>query len=923
VGMRITGLAISCLLILLTFPVFATPARAGSDLRSRLESPLASEGDGVHHLGLKPSPSEGVPQAGLPRSYSLGKTLGASADLSAQLPPVGDQGVQGSCTAWATSYYYKSWSEKQEHTSWNLGDSFYQFSPSFMYNQINDGVDEGSNFYDALSLLQNTGDVDIAEMPYNQYNYTLQPTAAQKEAAKPYRIPSGWGYLWNNSYDSPYSPPNNISSAKAWLDSGQPLVMGLPIYGDFPDYYEGPAAYYDYDETSGMLGGHGVCICGYDDNANSGGSDADHKGGFKMVNSWGTGWNGGGFVYLSYDFVKRYVYEAWTMGDLSGDGPSISSLSKSSGSVGDSIYINGNNFGMNRRNARVTFNGTTATQVSFTNSRVTVTVPTGATTGSVIVYDWEGTASNSVTFTVGEKVVKPPPTISSITPNTATRGTTVRITNLAGAGFQQGGTTVVKLRKSGAGDITATGVSVQSANKITCQFSIPSNAPGGPWNLHVRNPDGQAATRSNAFTVSSAEVTYPTWYLAEGSSDWGFSTYISIGNPNSTPVSAQITYMTPTGQVPGGTVNMPAKSQATVNPADTVGVKDFSTKVVCLEGKTICVDRTMSWTGLGASVPEAHSSVGVTSPAKTWYLAEGSSKWGFETWLLIQNPNADSASVTLTYMIEGAPPVSVAKTVPGNSRRSFNMAQDIGERDASIKVTGNLPVIAERAMYRYNRREGHDSIGTTTPALDYYLAEGSTAWDFTTYLLVQNPNNQPSNVAITLMTDKGPQTLPAFSLPANSRKTIRVNDLLPGKDFSTRVHGSRPIIAERSMYWNSPAGEACHDSIGLSAPHTVFYLADGQSSEGRETYTLVQNPNPGAVTVEVSYLTPDGAENRSFTDTIPGNSRRSYNMANVIPSRRASVVVNCKTSGKKIIVERAMYWNSRSAGTDTIGGYSD
>jgi hypothetical protein len=28
-------------------------------------------------------------------------------------------------------------------------------------------------------------------------------------------------------------------------------------------------------------------------------------------------------------------------------------------------------------------------------------------------------------------------------------------------------------------------------------------------------------------------------------------------------------------------------------------------------------------------------------------------------------------------------------------------------------------------------------------------------------------------------------------------------------------------------------------------------------------------------------------------------------------------------SGKKIMVERAMYWNNRSAGTDTIGGYSD
>ncbi|MBN1288833.1 MAG: hypothetical protein JXA49_04260 [Actinobacteria bacterium] len=29
------------------------------------------------------------------------------------------------------------------------------------------------------------------------------------------------------------------------------------------------------------------------------------------------------------------------------------------------------------------------------------------------------------------------------------------------------------------------------------------------------------------------------------------------------------------------------------------------------------------------------------------------------------------------------------------------------------------------------------------------------------------------------------------------------------------------------------------------------------------------------------------------------------------------------TAGRKIMVERAMYWNGRGAGTDTTGGYSD
>ena len=37
----------------------------------------------------------------------------------------------------------------------------------------------------------------------------------------------------------------------------------------------------------------------------------------------------------------------------------------------------------------------------------------------------------------------------------------------------------------------------------------------------------------------------------------------------------------------------------------------------------------------------------------------------------------------------------------------------------------------------------------------------------------------------------------------------------------------------------------------------------------------------------------------------------------------AAIMVTSKTSGKKIMCERAMYWNNRGAGTDTIGGFSD
>ena len=76
-----------------------------------------------------------------------------------------------------------------------------------------------------------------------------------------------------------------------------------------------------------------------------------------------------------------------------------------------------------------------------------------------------------------------------------------------------------------------------------------------------------------------------------------------------------------------------------------------------------------------------------------------------------------------------------------------------------------MPVIPERAMYRNNRREGHDSTGTTAPSRDYYLAEGTTNWGFKTYVLVQNPNNARNTVTVTYMTPKGPVQQKPFTMP--------------------------------------------------------------------------------------------------------------------------------------------------------------
>jgi len=79
--------------------------------------------------------------------------------------------------------------------------------------------------------------------------------------------------------------------------------------------------------------------------------------------------------------------------------PSISGLSPSSGTVGASVTVGGSGFGPTQGASTAKFNNTTATPTSWSDTTVVTPVPTGATTGPVVI-TVAGTASNGVTFTV-------------------------------------------------------------------------------------------------------------------------------------------------------------------------------------------------------------------------------------------------------------------------------------------------------------------------------------------------------------------------------------------------------------------------------------------------------------------------------------------------------------------------------------------
>jgi len=85
--------------------------------------------------------------------------------------------------------------------------------------------------------------------------------------------------------------------------------------------------------------------------------------------------------------------------------PSITNLSPASAPVGSAVTITGTGFGASQGGSTVKFynNISAGTATAWSDTSITATVPSGATTGNVVV-TVSSVASNTVSFTVGEAI---------------------------------------------------------------------------------------------------------------------------------------------------------------------------------------------------------------------------------------------------------------------------------------------------------------------------------------------------------------------------------------------------------------------------------------------------------------------------------------------------------------------------------------
>lgn len=297
------------------------------------------------------------------------------------------------------------------------------------------------------------------------------------------------------------------------------------------------------------------------------------------------------------------------------------------------------------------------------------------------------------------------------------------------------------------------------------------------------------------------------WYFAEGCTrelpDANFHTWLCMFNPGDTDAEVSVTYMPEGAEPQVRELTVPARTRRTacanwdVGPGRDVSIMVVSTRAIVCE-RPIYFSYN-GWT-------DGHDVLGAGAPACDWFLAEGTTHGGFVTYVCLQNPGAETAGVTLRYMLQEGEVEDQLLALPPRSRKTVCVNDHVGPaRNVSIHVASDVPIIAERPMYFDYQRAwsgGHCVLGATRERTKWYFAEGCTRAGFHEWISIQNPGAARADVDITYSLSTGKKIEQSLTVPAESRYTVDVNAFVKGEyDLAAIVESSAPVIVERPMYF--------------------------------------------------------------------------------------------------------------------------
>lgn len=250
-----------------------------------------------------------TPEQASAYSATTASTLPTSFDITTNaetakfFPQILSQGSIGSCTAWATTYYQFTYEVNKlrnrnvkDTSGNNIDENIY--SPTWTYNYLNGGENQGTSIYDAYRVLRRQGAMNLADLPYNSasYSYAWPTDLAKMTEALEYRTYEATCFVTDST---------EINEAKELLAAGHPLVVYTNVNGwRKEETSNGETIIVRGSDYNGSTGGHAMTIVGYDDTIQVTVGSKTLTGALKLANSWGDDWENNGYIWVAYDALS-------------------------------------------------------------------------------------------------------------------------------------------------------------------------------------------------------------------------------------------------------------------------------------------------------------------------------------------------------------------------------------------------------------------------------------------------------------------------------------------------------------------------------------------------------------------------------------------------------------------------------------------
>ncbi len=222
-------------------------------------------------------------------------SLPSSKDLSATpyFPEVKSQGLQGSCAAWAITYYSYGFLEAKDQgwTDASNGNPKHLMSPSWTYNKVT-CTEDISSIRENAEIIMDWGVSSLYNCSYNQSDINNWGNESAFRESVEHR---GEDFFYLG-----YDENNTITDLKNLLNSEIPVTLSIDSR-QFSECFSDGNYVISSKEYERNYPDHSNTIVGYDDDI----SDDGEEGAFKVVNSWGKSFGDDGYYWLTYDTLEE------------------------------------------------------------------------------------------------------------------------------------------------------------------------------------------------------------------------------------------------------------------------------------------------------------------------------------------------------------------------------------------------------------------------------------------------------------------------------------------------------------------------------------------------------------------------------------------------------------------------------------------